>query len=36
MSQYKTEIGVSSLTAGTYILRYVHNNGVGVKTFIKK
>ena len=36
LSQYKTEIGVSSLTAGTYILRYVHNNGVGVKTFIKK
>ena len=36
LSQYKTEIGMSSLTAGTYILRYVHNNGVGVKTFIKK
>ena len=33
---YKNEVNVSSLAAGTYILQYVHNDGVGVKTFIKK
>ena len=33
---YKTEVNVSNLAAGTYILRYVHSEGVGVKTFIKK
>ena len=33
---YKNEVNVSSLVAGTYIMQYVHNNGVGVKTFIKK
>ena len=36
LSQYKTTIDVSQLVAGTYILRYVHSDGVGVKTFIKK
>ena len=36
LAQYKTDINVSSLAAGTYILRYVHNSGVGVKTFVKK
>jgi hypothetical protein len=33
---YSVEINVSNLAAGTYILRYVHGEGVGVKTFIKK
>ena len=33
---YKTDINVSSLVPGTYILRYMHSDGVGVKTFIKK
>ncbi len=33
---YKADVEVSSLAAGTYILRYTHNEGVGVKTFIKK
>ena len=36
LAQYKTDINVSNLAAGTYILRYVHNSGVGVKTFVKK
>ena len=36
LDNYKNEVNVSSLVAGTYILQYVHNNGVGVKTFIKK
>ena len=36
LAQYKTTIDVSQFAAGTYILRYVHNDGVGVKTFIKK
>lgn len=36
MSDYKTAIDVASYPAGTYILRYVHSNGVGVKTFVKK
>ena len=36
LAAYKTEVNVSSLAAGTYILRYVHGEGVGVKTFIKK
>ena len=36
MSDYKTTIDVASYPAGTYILRYVHNEGVGVKTFVKK
>ncbi len=33
---YKADVDVASLAAGTYILRYTHNEGVGVKTFIKK
>ncbi len=33
---YKADIDVASLAAGTYILRYTHSEGVGVKTFIKK
>ena len=36
MNDYKTTIDVASYPAGTYILRYVHNEGVGVKTFVKK
>ncbi|MBR5844162.1 MAG: C10 family peptidase [Bacteroidaceae bacterium] len=36
LNNYKNEVNVSSLVAGTYILQYVHNDGVGVKTFIKK
>ena len=36
LAQYKTDVNVSNLAAGTYILRYVHNSGVGVKTFVKK
>ena len=34
LTGHKTEVNVSSLVAGTYILRYVHAEGVGVKTFI--
>ena len=33
---YKVDVNVSNLAAGTYILRYVHSQGVGIKTFIKK
>ena len=33
---YKTEINLSHLAVGNYILRYVHSDGVGVKTFIKR
>ncbi|MBR3951972.1 MAG: C10 family peptidase [Bacteroidaceae bacterium] len=36
LDSYKNEVNVSDLAAGTYILQYVHNDGVGVKTFIKK
>ena len=36
LNNYKNEVNVSSLAQGTYILQYVHNDGVGVKTFIKK
>lgn len=36
MNSYKNTIDVASYPAGTYILRYVHNEGVGVKTFVKK
>ncbi|MBO7317628.1 MAG: T9SS type A sorting domain-containing protein, partial [Bacteroidales bacterium] len=36
LSNYKNEVNVASLAAGTYIMQYVHNNGVGVKTFVKK
>ncbi|MBR3951971.1 MAG: thiol protease/hemagglutinin PrtT [Bacteroidaceae bacterium] len=36
LENYKNEINVSALTPGTYILQYVHNGGVGVKTFIKR
>ena len=36
LTGHKTEVNVSSLVAGTYILRYVHAEGVGVKTFIVK
>ena len=36
LDAYKNEVNVSSLAAGTYILQYVHQEGVGVKTFIKK
>ena len=36
LDAYKNEVNVSALAAGTYILQYVHNDGVGVKTFIKK
>ncbi|MBO7318332.1 MAG: thiol protease/hemagglutinin PrtT [Bacteroidales bacterium] len=36
LNNYKNEVNVASLAAGTYILQYVHNSGVGVKTFIKK
>ena len=36
LNGYKNEVNVSSLAAGTYILQYVHQEGVGVKTFIKK
>lgn len=33
---YKTEISVASLPAGVYLLKYVHPDGVGVKSFIVK
>lgn len=36
LDSYSTQISVSSLSAGTYILRYVHKEGVGVKTFVVK
>ena len=36
MAGYTTQLDLSSLAAGTYILRYTHSEGVGVKTFIKK
>ena len=36
LDAYKNEVNVSSLATGTYILRYVHQDGVGVKTFIKR
>ena len=36
LNNYKNEVNVSSLVQGTYIMQYVHNDGVGVKTFIKK
>ena len=36
LNEYKNEVNVASLAAGTYIMQYVHNDGVGVKTFIKK
>ena len=36
MAGYTTQLDLSSLVAGTYILRYTHSEGVGVKTFIKK
>ncbi len=36
LDTYKNDVNVSALAAGTYILQYVHNDGVGVKTFIKK
>ena len=36
LDAYKNDVNVSTLAAGTYILQYVHNDGVGVKTFIKK
>lgn len=36
LNNYKNDVDVASLAAGTYIMQYVHNNGAGVKTFIKK
>ena len=33
---YATQVSVEALTAGSYIIRYVHEGGVGVKTFIKR
>ncbi len=33
---YKNNIAVGMLPSGTYLLRYFHNEGVGVKTFIVK
>jgi hypothetical protein len=36
LNNYKNDVDVASLAAGTYIMQYVHNNDVGVKTFIKK
>lgn len=33
---YTTQVSVEALAAGSYIIRYVHEGGVGVKTFIKK
>ena len=36
LDAYKNDVNVSALAAGTYIMQYVHNDGVGVKTFIKK
>ena len=36
LNAYKNEVNVASLATGTYIMQYVHNDGVGVKTFIKK
>lgn len=36
LDEFSTAISVSSLASGTYILRYVNNEGVGVKTFIVK
>lgn len=36
LDSYKSDVNVSHLAAGTYIVRYVHAEGVGVKTFIKK
>ncbi|MBO7291854.1 MAG: C10 family peptidase [Bacteroidaceae bacterium] len=36
LDSYKNEVNVSTLASGAYIMQYVHNNGVGVKNFIKK
>ncbi len=36
MDDYKTQISVSSLPAGAYLLKYVHPEGAGVKNFIVK
>ena len=36
VAEYRADVNVSSLPAGTYIVRYMHEQGVGVKTFIKK
>ncbi len=36
IDNYTTQVSVSTLPAGNYILRYVHDAGVGVKTFIVK
>lgn len=36
MDDYKTQISVSSLPAGAYLLKYVHPEGTGVKNFIVK
>ena len=33
---YEAQISVSSLPAGAYLFKYVHPEGVGVKTFIVK
>ena len=36
LADYKTDVTIESLVAGTYVLRYEHNDGVGVKRFVKK
>ena len=36
LTDYTTRVSVASLPAGTYLLKYVHSDGVGVKTFIVK
>ncbi|MBR4069910.1 MAG: C10 family peptidase, partial [Bacteroidaceae bacterium] len=36
LNGYKNEVNVSALASGAYILQYVHNDGIGVKNFIKK
>ena len=36
LTDYETQISVSSLPAGAYLLKYVHPDGVGVKTFVVK
>ena len=36
LDAYKNEVNVSSLASGTYFLQYVHQEGVGVRTFIKR
>lgn len=36
LTDYKSDIAIESLAAGTYIVRYEHSEGVCVKRFVKK